>query len=85
MSLAIPKAGVTIPAEWHNGSAPPKQNRRSFAGPTAVFTANLSLRLNDPRSYEENQLLVRGADGGVFEQVAQPRNVAEQRNLRHVD
>src|SRR5271155_3423032 len=55
-----------------------KQNRRVpdrfFRKPTAVFTANLSLGLDDPRSYEENQPLVRGADASVFEQVAQPRD-----------
>jgi len=49
---------------------------RYFRKPTAVFTANLSLGLDDPRSYEENQLLVRGADGGVLEQVAEPWNAA---------
>src|ERR1700724_1128538 len=58
---------------------------RSFRKPTAVCAANLWLGLNDPRSYEENQLLVRCADGGVFEELAQPWNAAQQRNLGHVD
>ncbi len=58
---------------------------RYFRKPTAVFTANLSLGLDDPRSYEENQLLVRGADGGVLEQLAKPWNAAQQGNLVHVD
>jgi hypothetical protein len=49
---------------------------RFFRKPTAVFTANLSLGLDDPRSNEEDQLLVRRANGGVFEQVAQPRDAA---------
>jgi len=45
----------------------------------------LVLCLNDARRDEENQLLVGGADRGVFEQVAQVRDVAQQRHLRDVD
>ena len=39
------------------------------------------LGLDDPRSDEENQLLVRSADLRMFKQVAQVRDVAEQRHL----
>src|ERR1700687_1835862 len=70
--------------ECRSKTKPPVPDRY-FRKPTAVFTANLSLGLNDPRSYEEDQLLVRGADSSVFEQLAQPWNAAQQRNLGHVD
>src|ERR1700674_3378025 len=56
-----------------------------FRKPAAFFPATLPLGLDDPRSYEENQLLVRSSDGCVFEQVAQPWNAAQQRNLRNAN
>jgi len=43
------------------------------------------LCLDDARRDEEDQLLVRAADGLVLEQVAEPRNAPEQGNLCHVD
>src|SRR6202521_5396127 len=56
-----------------------------FRKPAAFFPATLPLGLDDPRSYEENQLLVRSSDGCVSEQVAQPWNAAQQRNLRNAN
>lgn len=43
------------------------------------------LCLNNARSDEENQFLVCGVHGAVLEQVAEERNVAEQRHLRHIE
>src|SRR5450432_1518317 len=45
----------------------------------------LPLCLNDARRDEEDQFLVGGADRGVLEQVAQVRDVAQQRHLGDVD
>ena len=43
------------------------------------------LCLDNPRGDEEDQLLVRGADRATLEQVAESRNVAQQRHLADVD
>src|SRR6185437_10278487 len=47
----------------------------------AVLLLTVQLCLNDARSDEENQLLIGSAHLGVFEQVAQVRNVSEQWHL----
>src|ERR1700756_3624123 len=57
---------------------------RFQAGGSLLLTG-YSLRLNDSWSDEENQLLVLGVDFGVLEQVAEERQIAEQRNLRNID
>src|SRR5882762_11207839 len=46
---------------------------------------NRPLGLNDPRSDEENQFLVRGGNRAALEQVTQQRHIAEQRHLAHID
>jgi len=43
------------------------------------------LCLDDSRRDEEDQLLIGGADRRVFEQVAQHRDISQQRHLRDVD
>src|ERR1700719_3008369 len=54
--------------------------------PAARYLAtSYLLRLNDSRSDEENQLLVLGVDFSVLEQVAEERQITEQRHLRDVD
>src|ERR1700756_4351642 len=56
-----------------------------FQAGGSLLSTRYSLRLNDSRSDEENQLLILGVDFGVLEQVAEERQTAEQRNLRDID
>src|SRR5713101_6511563 len=51
----------------------------------ACFPSTSMLCLNNPRRYEEDQLLVRGADRATLEQVAESRDIAQQRHLADVD
>jgi len=50
-----------------------------------VFLQLDRLRLNNARRDEEDELLIRGAHAAPFEQVAEGRDVAQQRHLRDVD
>src|SRR5438105_4018425 len=76
-------AKVFLPALVMGGVTHVKKEAPASAG--AVVVRNPALRLNDARSDKEYQLLRIGRDGAMAEQVAEDRNVAEQRNLRNVD
>ena len=72
---------------------PRAQNKT--AGPECFRSRRLSLLLpratsaclclNDARRDEEDQLLVGGADARPLEQIAQIRDISQQRYLRNVD
>jgi hypothetical protein len=73
--------------------SPRAQNKT--AGPECFRSRRLSLLLpramsaclclNDARRDEEDQLLVGGADILPLEQIAQIRDISQQRHLRNVD
>src|ERR1700679_1932346 len=78
-----------LPAQKTKPPAPGQVLRGSwrFKSSTALLsrTLRLVLRLNNSRRDEENQFLVRSAHLRVLEQVAEVRDVAEQRHLVDVD
>ena len=53
--------------------------------PAAVFVQLDMLCLNNARRDEEDEFLVRGAHAAPFKQVAEGRDIAQQRHLRYVD
>src|SRR5882762_3003986 len=75
--------------ENENGQLLPKQNRRFrdgfFTETGGSKSSTALLGLNDSRRDEEDQLLVRGMNLGVTEQITQDRNIPQQRHLRDVD
>src|SRR5258708_4242466 len=78
----------------NRGRPEPKGETAALTGSSgrrlqSSYAANSDARsellcLNDSRRDEENQLLVRGVDLSVLEQVAQVGQVAQQRHLRDV-
>src|ERR1700680_1354839 len=72
-----------------NGQLLPKQNCRFrdgfFTETGASKSSTALLGLNDSRRDEEDQLLVRGINLCVTEQIAQDRNISQQGHLRDID